>query len=363
MCHCFAPFLLYLVQPIETPEHPRRLPSRQGKAVYRTVDAVRIAIGKKIIRSKCQLTLDLRHEGQGFLNLSYAVDSGAKRGQKKKAKAEKHKIRCDDDSIQELVYYIADDDDDQNGNRSQQPFDLATPHKKSQGFDESEHMSFLAIRVEPNNDNGLKSIKNSYLQSLQDTHSRAEEKKYVVIEVRSDKDFNELIDEMRKDQHLNTFLSSGRKLSKKEVAVYATSLIKDSQKEKKERESSATRRTRSSTRNRGRDKEVENELLVIYPFPMNEKVRSEVTKDLDIAKTVPFLEAKSHGQESSLDENMHGPKPMSEQDSETDPEKDASENEKGKNRTHVLTIRSEDRARLMQGEFLNDTLIDFWMKW
>ena len=32
-------------------------------------------------------------------------------------------------------------------------------------------------------------------------------------------------------------------------------------------------------------------------------------------------------------------------------------------RTHLLTIRGEDVERLEPGEFLNDTIIDFWMKW
>ena len=32
-------------------------------------------------------------------------------------------------------------------------------------------------------------------------------------------------------------------------------------------------------------------------------------------------------------------------------------------RTHYLTIRGDDFDRLDHGEFLNDTLVDFWMTW
>jgi len=30
---------------------------------------------------------------------------------------------------------------------------------------------------------------------------------------------------------------------------------------------------------------------------------------------------------------------------------------------HILTITDEDRFRLQPRKYLNDTLIDFWMKW
>ena len=32
-------------------------------------------------------------------------------------------------------------------------------------------------------------------------------------------------------------------------------------------------------------------------------------------------------------------------------------------RSHFLTIREEDMDRLEHGEYLNDTLVDFWMQW
>jgi hypothetical protein len=36
---------------------------------------------------------------------------------------------------------------------------------------------------------------------------------------------------------------------------------------------------------------------------------------------------------------------------------------KTRGRAHFLTVRVEDYERLEPGEFLNDTLIDFWMQW
>lgn len=35
----------------------------------------------------------------------------------------------------------------------------------------------------------------------------------------------------------------------------------------------------------------------------------------------------------------------------------------GKQKNHIITIRGEDYDRLAPGEFLNDTLIDFWISW
>ena len=38
-------------------------------------------------------------------------------------------------------------------------------------------------------------------------------------------------------------------------------------------------------------------------------------------------------------------------------------NSKGSSRTHYITIRQDDKERLCPGEFLNDSLVDFWMRW
>jgi Ulp1 family protease len=32
-------------------------------------------------------------------------------------------------------------------------------------------------------------------------------------------------------------------------------------------------------------------------------------------------------------------------------------------RTHYVTIRVDDKERLCPGKYLNDTLVDFWMRW
>jgi Ulp1 family protease len=63
--------------------------------------------------------------------------------------------------------------------------------------------------------------------------------------------------------------------------------------------------------------------------------------------------------------------PVAESDTDDPDDANAEENEVDRNpdssdtssRTHYLTIREDDRERLQPGQFLNDTLVDFWMSW
>jgi Ulp1 family protease len=55
--------------------------------------------------------------------------------------------------------------------------------------------------------------------------------------------------------------------------------------------------------------------------------------------------------------------PNSSDGAETSENAKANSSKKTKSRAHSLTICEEDNERLQPGEFLNDTLIDFWMQW
>jgi len=102
------------------------------------------------------------------------------------------------------------------------------------------------------------------------------------------------------------------------------------------------------------DVDAENKLLVVYPFPfgVDEAVLKEAASGLkelggdllgldDIDDSKPPADAAMQGVQSDVEEGGKGKS----------------------SRTHYVTIRDADVAMLRPGEYLNDVLVDFWMRW
>ena len=89
-----------------------------------------------------------------------------------------------------------------------------------------------------------------------------------------------------------------------------------------------------------------NKLLLVYPFYVDEAMLSAAAADLkELGGDLLGLdqaEVSARGQlvEGYVAEEIK--KPM---------------------RTHYVTIREDDKERLRPGQFLNDALVDFWMRW
>ena len=122
-------------------------------------------------------------------------------------------------------------------------------------------------------------------------------------------------------------------------------LVEDSTNERK-------RRMSESKESKNKKKDSENKLLVVYPFGVDEAILSEAASGLkelggdllgidDMDDTKPPAASAMQGVKSDVEDDVKGKS----------------------SRTHYITIRDDDVERLCPGQFLNDTLVDFWMRW
>jgi hypothetical protein len=89
-----------------------------------------------------------------------------------------------------------------------------------------------------------------------------------------------------------------------------------------------------------------NKLLLVFPFDVDEESLSEASRGLlELGGDLLGVVEDEPSVEDQLDED------------------DVTRRTKKPPRTHHVTIRDEDYERLSPGQFLNDTLVDFWMRW
>ncbi len=145
-----------------------------------------------------------------------------------------------------------------------------------------------------------------------------------------------MIHQMRNHVTLEAWCSAESEFCYSDIEKYARALLEDDKKEKEER-MKYVRVTRSGGRQEVKTKKGENKLLLVYPFEVDEAVLSGAAADL-----------------IELGGNLFG------LDAPTPP---ANTNKKLPPRTHYTTIEERDKDMLSPGQWLNDTLVDFWMKW
>ena len=184
----------------------------------------------------------------------------------------------------------------------------------------------------------------------------------IVLEIRYYDDFQEILMISRKLKWLDQVTN----LSPKEVIKYSAPLLKDSRKEKKHRltmSNKPRRRSGNKIENNDNletksDQKSKDLILLVYPFDEKQSIIEEATRSLcepsgmscrfESEKVVWYKENHPSCHEQRATEQKAQLNPSSKQT---------------KARTHYLTIRTEDLDRLNDDEFLNDTLIDFWMRW
>jgi Ulp1 family protease len=148
---------------------------------------------------------------------------------------------------------------------------------------------------------------------------------------------------------LGAWCSKDSEIEFYDLGRYAKALTDDHQKERTDRMS--RRVTRSGGRKKKKDSE--NKLLVVYPFGVDETILSEASSGL-----------KELGGDSLGIENVSAVDNTSQPDDVQMQDSSDAEDAKGKSsRMHYVTIRDEDIERLCPGQFLNDTLVDFFMRW
>ena len=154
---------------------------------------------------------------------------------------------------------------------------------------------------------------------------------------------------MQEHPDLGVWCSEESEIEFYELDTYAKALTDDHQKERKERMSTRVTRSRGGKKK----KDSENKLLVVYPFGVEESVLTEAASGLKElgGESLGVVEAVVYGDTNQpVDVQMQGSSDV--------------EDVKGKSsRTHNVTIRDEDIERLCPGRFLNDALVDFFMRW
>jgi hypothetical protein len=128
-----------------------------------------------------------------------------------------------------------------------------------------------------------------------------------------------------------------------EYEKYMSALIDDSQKERTERMRIASRTRSGGTKKRD---DADNKLLLVYPFDIEDARLSAAASGLkELGGDLLGLNRADVGVQGQLGEG------------------NVADGNKKPTRAHYVTIREDDKERLYPGQFLNDTLVDFWMRW
>lgn len=148
---------------------------------------------------------------------------------------------------------------------------------------------------------------------------------------------------MRLHTYLGIWCTKESEMESHELEKYAKPLLEDRRKENSAR-LRIVRKTRTGSKKKKDD--ADNKLLLVYPFDFDEE---ELSKTASGLKELGGDLLGSDRTEVSAQGQVDGDQ--------------VSEELKKSTRTHYVTIRDDDKERLCPGQFLNDTLVDFWMRW
>lgn len=309
-------------------------PPMATRSVKRTLNCavIRIAIGTKVFCSGCQIRL------RATCKLMLEFEPHKKTTRKGTESLNKATLELDlQHDLTECKYYLNEE------------FSAET----NEGEDDAVG-SFLAIKVVPNNQNGLKIYSNSYQPDKENT-----KRMFILIEFRENKDLRDLVETIQTSRPpaMDLFFNDHSKLDSASAEIYCQPLIDDCKREARHRQKSmhslSVHRKNSFLAGRKED-----DLLLIYPFDADEKIFDQAAVHLTEAKYDSRCD--SNLQVCALSESSI---PSPEQKSADCDGGNADMNNMN-NRSHLAIIRVTDYERLViEDEYLNDTLIDFWMLW
>jgi hypothetical protein len=301
-------------------------------------DLVRIAVGKKVFPCECELLYDVT---TGIMELSY-----------KRAKRRSSQIGLDtnpdrgtvsfslsSESLEEFAYYSDVEDD-------------FTKSENPSSSEQDDLFSFISMNIKPDEaSNNLSTFSSAYKPNSSDDSC-----KYIVLEFRSDEDMHTVLAMLHTGPE---FPVDMRELTlKEEVVSYAGSLVTHSKKLKKK-----SPKERSAFIN-GRNSE---QIILVYPFAGDSKEIEAAAEDLNEASGKPADDSEdSSGDEQDKNSLKGEQNELAKIENESSGEEKKSEDATTstvRQRAHFVTIRVEDYERLDPGEWLNDSLVDFWMQW
>ena len=133
---------------------PKSSPSKPAFADKSRIEAVRIAIGQKVVSNKCGISFQLGTK-QPYIQFSYVF----------RGKAVDHTVFLDRDELLEVKYYV---------------------HKEDDEDDSDDQISFMAFRIKPNGQNDFDKFTSTYDQSESPSKKGSIDimKRYIAVEVR-----------------------------------------------------------------------------------------------------------------------------------------------------------------------------------
>ncbi|KAL9186583.1 hypothetical protein ACHAXT_005821 [Thalassiosira profunda] len=181
-----------------------------------SIDAVRIAVGKKVFKRGCELRLQLGTRNPYFL-FSYLDGKDQKR---------EHSVHLNDDGLKELRYYIDGDDEPEIDNA----------------------MTVILFRITPSGENAFVRYPHCY-DPDDDTTKMA--KRYIAVELRDADEFQAMLAQMQEHPDLELWCGAESKIPAKDLANYTKAFVEDDQREKETR-LSIIRRARSGGASKGK---------------------------------------------------------------------------------------------------------------
>jgi len=290
-------------------QSPARARTRNHKL---ELNLSRIAVGKKVFGAECRIVYK-----RGMLDV-YAQNS-----RKKAQDTRLFQIDASKDELRVMKFYY---------------------HEEH--AEDTTVGSFLTLQVHPTKHNKLTTYNTSY-----DIKTDDDAKQYLVFEFTSAADLRNLLTMMKEEKnwHLEQF-SDGSLLKAEAAPDYSASLRHSNQKGVRRR--GVSKVTDAFVKNRAED-----DVLLVYPFAGDAKKIEEAAEGMPEAGD-PKLRGAPGNQKVA-----HSSIQISAEQDDSSKSSNNNDAVRSEHRRHFLTIQVRDLERLCPGEFLNDTLIDFWIQW
>ena len=167
-------------------------------------------------------------------------------------------------------------------------------------------------------------------------------------------------------QRLHASKDFGRgpvKLNSGEAFAHSEALVDDSQKERKSRFEITPKKSQSSFLAERKS----DFILLVYPFAGDRNEIEAAAKGLNEASGITLSDSGStSSDEVDADTSVNPSKSAASGQASRlidDSKKPDAAKGKMRQRAHYVTVRVEDYERLEPMEWLNDSLVDFWMQW
>jgi hypothetical protein len=212
-------------------------------------------------------------------------------------------------------------------------------------------LSFVSMSIQPEPGDQLSTYRSYQPKSMDNS------KKYIVLEFKSWEKAAELETDLVDDLGFRDRIASA--VSDDDVQEYSQSLILD-----QKRQNTRKREPRNPYKGEKDDK-----ILLVYPFPGDKGKIEAAAAGLKEASGAPLLEeddaSDEIGAQAVATDNSDSTNIVegTNNDSSNSTDNKSDDQSKVRRRKHFVTLRVEDYQRLDPGEWLNDSLVDFWMQW